>query len=385
MSLPVSETKYDYCAVPLAAYACRADQTKGRLIAEPESATRTAFQRDRDRIIHSSAFRRLKGKTQVFVAHEGDRYRTRLTHTMEVAQIARDLARSLMLNEDLAEAVALSHDLGHPPFAHMGEDKLKEKMKDFGGFEHNDQSLRIVVLLEQRYAKWNGLNLSWETIEGIVKHNGPVTYKPGHTLEQVQKQWDLQLNTWPSLEAQVAGISDDIAYNSHDIEDGLFENLFTLDDIASAVPLVERVWAESRNQFADLPHHVRVHEIVREILGRLVTDVLDESRQRIANARLTCVEDVRACGRQLVAFSPSMAEHVKAMRAFLMPRMYHHQVVRDMRVKAEKIVEGLFDTAMQKISGEDAFTYSRKVADDIAAMTDRQAMAEYEQIFGIKI
>lgn len=383
MSLPATEPQYDYCAVPLASYACRADQSRGRLIAEADSATRSAFQRDRDRIIHSAAFRRLKGKTQVFVSHEGDRYRTRLTHTMEVAQVARDLARSLMLNEDLAEAVALSHDLGHPPFAHMGEDKLKEKMKDFGGFEHNDQSLRIVTVLEQRYAKWNGLNLSWETIEGIVKHNGPVS-KPGFTLADTQKHWDLMLGTWPSLEAQVAGISDDIAYNSHDIEDGLFENLFTLDDIAAAVPLVARVWDESRAAYKNLPHHVRVHEVVREILGRLATDVLEETRTRIATVKPVTVEDVRACGRQLVSFSTHMAEHVKAMRAFLMPRMYHHQVVRDMRGRAERIVGDLFDHGME-IQGSNGFTGARKVADDIAAMTDRMAMAEHERIFGIKV
>ena len=392
-----SETNadYNYCALPLASYACRPDQTMGRLHKEPDSATRTPFQRDRDRIIHSSGFRRLKGKTQVFVSHEGDHFRTRLTHTLEVAQIAQTLARALMVNEDLAEAVALSHDLGHPPFAHMGEDKLKELMENYGGFEHNDQSLRIVTSLEERYPEWNGLNLCWETLEGIVKHNGPITAKPAHTLAIVQKEWDLKLNLWPSIEAQVAGISDDIAYNSHDIEDGLFEGLFTLEDIAGAVPLVAQVAKDRKTRWPDLVGARRIHDLVREIYGRLVTDVLEESKRRLKETKPQTVDDVRNCGKQLVGFSPAMSEHVKALRAFLMPRMYHHSTVRRMRAKAERILGDLFkqfmddplslpeDWQKRLPNVGDATTRARVVADYISGMTDRSAMVEHERIFGL--
>lgn len=392
-----SETNadYNYCALPLASYACRPDQSMGRLHKEPDSATRTPFQRDRDRILHSSAFRRLKGKTQVFVSHEGDHFRTRLTHTLEVSQIARTLARALMVNEDLAEAVALSHDLGHPPFAHMGEDKLRELMEPYGGFEHNDQSLRIVTSLEERYPEWNGLNLSWETLEGIVKHNGPVTGELPHTLAMVQKDWDLKLATWPTIEAQVAGISDDIAYNSHDIEDGLFEGLFTLDDIAAAAPLVAQVARDRKTRWPELEGTRRIHDLCREIYGRLVIDALEETRRRLKDAKPQTVGDVRAAGKQLVGFSPAMAEHIKALRAFLMPRMYHHSTVRRMRAKAERILGDLFRQFMadplslpenwQKNlpkTGEPA-TRARVVADYISSMTDRSAMVEHERIFGL--
>ncbi|MGB4057277.1 MAG: dNTP triphosphohydrolase, partial [Alphaproteobacteria bacterium] len=239
---------YNYCALPLAAYACRPDQSLGRVFAEPESRFRTPFQRDRDRIIHSSAFRRLKYKTQVFVYHEGDHYRTRLTHTLEVSQVARTLARALMVNEDLAEAVALAHDLGHTPFAHVGEDYLAKCMEPFGGFDHNDQSLRVLTTLERKYPKWNGLNLTWETLEGVVKHNGPVTGMPHIAVAELQGRVDLRLSTYASVEAQVAALSDDIAYNNHDVEDGLRAGLFTLDDLED-IPILhgamERVRAAS--------------------------------------------------------------------------------------------------------------------------------------------
>lgn len=388
---------YNYCALPLAAYACRPDMARGRLHPEPESAVRTIFQRDRDRIIHSTAFRRLKHKTQVFVSHEGDHFRTRLTHTLEVSQIARTLARALLVNEDLAEAVALAHDLGHPPFAHMGEDKLMACMQPYGGFEHNDQSLRIVTSLEERYPEWNGLNLSWETLEGIVKHNGPL--KSGvalpHTLAQVQRQWDLRLETWPSVEAQVAGIADDIAYNVHDIEDGLFEGLFTLDDIAGAVPLVAQVYAERCMRWPDLAGPRRIYDVMRELYGRLVMDVLDETRQRLKSVKPATADDVRAAGRCLVGFTAPMAEHVKALRAFLMPRMYHHYTVRRMRAKAERIVGDLFARFMEdplSLPSEwqqrlpeagDMTTRARVVADYISGMTDRMAIVEHERIFGL--
>ncbi|MBI2233550.1 MAG: dNTP triphosphohydrolase, partial [Micavibrio aeruginosavorus] len=247
------QTSYNYCALPLASYACRPDRSRGRIYAEAESPTRTCFQRDRDRIIHCGAFRRLKYKTQVFVYHEGDHYRTRLTHTLEVAQIARSLARALMVNEDLAETVALAHDLGHTPFAHVGEDVMEECMKDVGGFDHNDQSLRILTFLERRYPKWPGLNLTWETLEGVAKHNGPLVEKGADAaasglpvaVTAVNRQMDLQLHTFASLEAQVAALADDIAYNNHDVEDGLRAGLFTLDDLrqvpllADIIPAVE--------------------------------------------------------------------------------------------------------------------------------------------------
>ncbi|HEY8963555.1 MAG TPA: dNTP triphosphohydrolase, partial [Alphaproteobacteria bacterium] len=318
-----AENEYNYCALPLAAYACRPDMTRGRQHAEPDSAVRTPFQRDRDRVIHSAAFRALKGKTQVFVSHEGDLYRTRLTHTLEVAQIARTLARALLVNEDLAEAVALAHDLGHPPFAHMGEDTLIECMKPYGGFEHNDQSLRIVTALEERYPQWNGLNLTWETLEGIVKHNGPVKGELPHTLSVVNKERDLRLDTWASVEAQVAAISDDIAYNSHDIEDGLIQGLFTLDDVAASVPLLKKIRTESETQWPDISHERRIHDIVRELYGRFVMDALEESRSRLKKLSPQSPEDVRKAGSAVVGFSASMAEDLKSLRAFLMPRMYH--------------------------------------------------------------
>ena len=390
-----SPAEYNYCALPLAAYACRPDRSRGRLHDEPESAVRTPFQRDRDRIIHSSAFRRLKHKTQVFVSHEGDHFRTRLTHTLEVAQIARTLARALLVNEDLAEAVALSHDLGHPPFAHMGEDRLKELMQPYGGFEHNDQSLRIVTALEERYPQWNGLNLTWETLEGIVKHNGPVTGALPYTLAGVQREWDLQLNHYASIEAQVAGIADDIAYNSHDVEDGLFEGLFTLDDISAAVPLVAQVARERTNKWPDLAGPRRVHDLVRELYGRFVMDVLEESRARLRAAGPNSVEDVRLAGVPLVGFSAGMGEHLKALRAFLMPRMYHHSTVRRMRAKAEHIIGDLFRQFMDDPltlsenwqarlpRGGDVAARARVVADHISNLTDRAAMVELEQIFGL--
>jgi len=390
-----AENDYNYCALPLAAYACRPDMTRGRQHPEPDSAVRTPFQRDRDRIIHSSAFRALKGKTQVFVSHEGDLFRTRLTHTLEVAQIARTIARALLVNEDLAEAVALAHDLGHPPYAHMGEDRLKECMTPYGGFEHNDQSLRIVTSIEERYPQWNGLNLTWETLEGIVKHNGPVKGDLPHTLSIVNKERDLRLDTWASVEAQVAALADDIAYNSHDIEDGLTEGLFTLDDVAQNVPLLKKIRAESTAKWPDLSDKRRKHDIVRELIGRFVMDVLDESRSRLRKLNPQSPEDVRKAGQAVVAFSPSMTEDLKALRAFLMPRMYHHFSVRRMRTRAEQIVGDLFrqfmddplslpaDQQLRLPKDNNMTTRARVVTDYISGMTDRMAMVEHQRIFGL--
>jgi len=330
-------SSYNYCAVPLASYACRPDLSMGRIFAEAESEMRTCFQRDRDRIIHASAFRRLKYKTQVFVYSHGDNYRTRLTHTLEVAQIARTLARALFVNEDLAETIALSHDLGHPPFAHTGEDALIEAMKNHGGFDHNDQSLRVVTTLEEKYPAWNGLNLTWEALEGLVKHNGPVKGKKlPFMLGKIQKQTDLRLKTYASLEAQVAAIADDIAYNNHDVEDGLHAGLFTLDDLADDVSFMSDIIDDVLVKWPDLSLS-RLHaEIVREMIGQMVSDVLSETSKRLDDHKIETVEDIRKAKTQIVAFSPAMFGKVQTLRTFLFERMYKHYSVNRMRRKAEK-------------------------------------------------
>ena len=387
---------YNYCAVPLASYACRPDETQGRLFEEPESEHRTEFQRDRDRVIHASAFRRLKYKTQVFVYSHGDNYRTRLTHTLEVAQIARTLARALFVNEDLAEVVALAHDLGHAPFAHTGEDALVECMKNYGGFEHNDQSLRVVTALEEKYPDFDGLNLTWETLEGIVKHNGPVTGKLPYMLTKVQKQTDLRLKTYASLEAQIAAISDDIAYNNHDVQDGLSARLFTLNDLKS-IPMMADIIERVKYKYPDIAMVKCYAEIIREMIGEMVTDVLDETRKRIADGKIESVEDIRKAKSQTVAFSNDMFEKVQALRKFLWDRMYTHYTVNRMRYKAEHIVGDLFDVLLErpeclpddwqaKYNGADKSKNERArvVCDYIAGMTDRFAMVEHARLFDLK-
>src|SRR5688572_11135703 len=295
----LDQTSYNYCALPLAVYACRPDQTRGRVHDEPQSRYRTPFQRDRDRIVHASAFRRLKYKTQVFVYHEGDHYRTRLTHTLEVAQITRTLARALMVNEDLAEAIALAHDLGHTPFAHIGEEYLAKCMKPFGGFDHNDQSLRVLTTLERKYPKWNGLNLTWETLEGVVKHNGPMKGKPHIAVQELQKKIDLELHTFASVEAQVSALADDIAYNNHDVEDGLRARLFTLEDLEE-VTLLRESLERVRSNYEDLSEHYTVQEMVREMIGAMVQDVLEESRARLQKLNPQSAQDVRKAKQQMV-------------------------------------------------------------------------------------
>ncbi len=390
---------YNYCALPLAAYACRPDQSRGRMYDEPESRYRTPFQRDRDRIIHSSAFRRLKYKTQVFVYHEGDHFRTRLSHTLEVAQIARTVARALMVNEDLAETVALAHDLGHTPFAHVGEDVLVECMEHVGGFDHNDQSLRVVTFLERKYPGWQGLNMSWETLEGIVKHNGPVTKEDlPVTLCAVQAQTDLRLDTYASVEAQTAALSDDIAYNNHDVEDGLRAGLFTLDALESEVPLMAAIMADVRARWPNITEHLFICEIVREMIGAMVEDVLAESRRRLGALNLQSPEDVRHAGQAVVAFSPEMHRNVEDLRAFLWNRMYRHHKVMRMRNKVSRIVKDLYDAftgqylllpenwqRLAEAAGGsiDERALARTVADYIAGMTDRYAVKEHERLFDI--
>ncbi|HPD82608.1 MAG: deoxyguanosinetriphosphate triphosphohydrolase [Alphaproteobacteria bacterium] len=393
--------EYNYCALPLAVYACRPDQSKGRIYEEPDSATRTPFQRDRDRIIHASAFRRLKYKTQVFVYHEGDHYRTRLSHTLEVAQIARSIARALMVDEDLTEAIALAHDLGHTPFAHIGEDFLKECMKPFDGFEHNDQSLRVLTKLERKYPGWPGLNLSWETLEGVVKHNGPVKIKAGEkmptTLKDVQTMTDLRLDTYASVEAQVAAIADDIAYNNHDVEDGLRAGMFRLEDLEK-LELMKPIIAKVKKDWPGIDEHYIIQESIREMIGAMVVDVLAETKERLAKLAPKSVEDVRKADRQMVAFSPAMYTKVEELRAFLYKRMYKHFTVNRIMIKVERIIPDLFNTFMKhykllpdhwQIRVEEAgglidnVAQARIVCDYIAGMTDRYAIREHEKLFDL--
>ncbi|NCC21785.1 MAG: deoxyguanosinetriphosphate triphosphohydrolase [Alphaproteobacteria bacterium] len=391
------QPSYNYCALPLVSYACRPDQSRGRLYDEPPSKYRTEFHRDRDRIIHASAFRRLKYKTQVFVYHEGDHYRTRLSHTLEVAQVTRALARALMINEDLAESVALAHDLGHTPFAHMGEVYLQECMAPYGGFEHNDQSLRILTFLERKYPRWPGLNLTWETLEGVVKHNGPVSGPLPVTLEKVSQDMDLELSTHATIEAQAAAIADDIAYNNHDVEDGLRAGLFTLGDLED-IPLLADVLDVVRADFPDIEEHYLVQEMVREMIGAMVADVLEESRARIAAANPQSPEDVRTCGRQLIGFSAEMEARVDELRDFLFERMYRHYTINRIWLKVERLVHDLFkaffehpgclpDRWQQDVKEAGGLTddaaRARVICDYIAGMTDRYAMREHERLFNL--
>jgi len=393
-----SPIAYNYCALPLAAYACRPDQSKGRIYPEEESKTRTCFQRDRDRIIHTSAFRRLKDKTQVFVYHEGDHYRTRLSHTLEVSQIARSLARALLVNEDLAEGVALAHDLGHTPFAHSGEEVLEIAMKPYGGFEHNDQSLRVLTKLERKYHRWQGLNLTWETLEGVVKHNGPLEYETlPTTLAEVQKQTDLRLNTYASVEAQCAALADDIAYNNHDVEDGLRAGMFTMKDLES-LDLLREVIDGVRKTYPGIAEHYLVQETIREMIGAMIMDVLTESQKRLRDLNPQSPEDVRLAGKPMVAFSPSMDEKVEDLRAFLHQRMYRHYTVMRVRLKVDKIVGDLFNVFMDHYQllpdhwqrrVEEAggmmndSARARIVCDYVAGMTDRYAIREHERLFDL--
>lgn len=389
---------YNYCAVPLAPYACRADLSKGRLFPQDESDIRTCFQRDRDRVIHASAFRRLKYKTQVFVYSHGDNYRTRLTHTLEVAQVARTLARALYVNEDLAEVIALAHDLGHAPFAHTGEDALVECMKNFGGFEHNDQSLRIVTALEDKYPEFDGLNLSWETLEGIVKHNGPVKVKKlPYMLAKIQKETDLRLDTFAPLEAQIAAISDDIAYNNHDVQDGLNAGLFTVDDLKVHVPLMTEIIDKNRLKWPNISSVKFQSEIIREMIGLMVMDVLTQTQSNLTTHKIETVEDIRLAKNQIVTFSRDMFLKVQTLRKFLFKNMYLHYTVNRMRRKAEHIVGDLFDVFLERpeclpnewqdkitIAGKDKNEKARVVCDYIAGMTDRYASIEHSRLFDLK-
>jgi len=386
-----------------AAYACRSSQSRGRLIAEPASPTRSHFQRDRDRIIHSTAFRRLKHKTQVFVSHEGDHYRTRLTHTIEVAQIARALARALGLDEDLAEALALAHDLGHTPFGHTGEDALDACMHKFGGFDHNAQTLRIVTRLEHRYAGFGGLNLSWEMLEGLVKHNGPLIGPDGvptaryaktgvpAAIVEYQERQDLWLDSHASAEAQVAALADDIAYNAHDIDDGLRAGLFGHAELR-VVPFLADLLDEIERLHPGLETSRATNELVRRVITRFVEDVIGRSQELIAALAPTDADAIRRAGEPVVAFSEMITTADRQIKAFLYPNMYRHPRVGVIRQQAADVVRDLFTrfaAAPQAMPPDwaagmtelDEPRKARRIADYIAGMTDWYALDEHRRLF----
>ena len=434
-----------------AAYACHPEASKGRLHPESESNTRSSFQRDRDRIIHSTAFRRLEYKTQVFVNHEGDHYRTRLTHSLEVSQLARSICRSLGLNEDLAEALALAHDLGHTPFGHAGEDALSEAMEPYGGFDHNAHTLRIVTSLEQRYAEFDGLNLTWETLEGVAKHNGPliknragtilsrwknftgavktaidggvVNYgcpptssenriglvrkgpamqsaapQPGSNLPKAIAEYngkhDLELDSYASGEAQFASRADDIAYNNHDIDDGLRAELFTIEQLAE-VEGIGSIFREVRRQYPAVENQRLIHEVVRRLINRMVTDLVATSMHNIKSNAIEKPEDIRNLGKPIIEFSAEMQETNQALKTFLMKNMYRHYKVTRRASKARRVVRDLFNFFMAEpdclptnwrelAGGPKTARTAQVVADFIAGMTDRFAIEEHHRIFDVQ-
>jgi dGTPase len=374
----------------LAPYATQWAQNRGRRFAEPDSPTRTPFQRDRDRIVHSAAFRRLQYKTQVFVYHEGDHYRTRLTHSLEVAQIARSVCRVLGLDEDLAEAVALAHDLGHTPFGHAGEDALDEATKPWGGFDHNAQTLRIVTALEHRYAGFDGLNLTWECLEGVVKHNGPLK-APIPAIRAYSAEHDLELDTYAGAEAQVAALADDIAYNHHDIDDGLRAGLFDIPEVLD-LPLVGPVFRAVERAHPGLERARLIHEAVRELIGRMVQDLIDESARRLTKLKPDSAAALRALGEPAIGFSAEMQAHDQTLKAFLRRHMYRHYKVNRMTSKARRVVRELFGLYLAepeclppewsaRTDGAGIARTARLAADFIAGMTDRFALEEHSRLF----
>ncbi|MBO0738553.1 MAG: deoxyguanosinetriphosphate triphosphohydrolase [Alphaproteobacteria bacterium] len=379
-----------------APYASKPQESRGRLYPEAEHPMRSPFQRDRDRIIHSTAFRRLTHKTQVFVYHEGDHYRTRLTHTLEVAQIARTISRALGLDEDLAEAVALAHDLGHTPFGHAGEEALNAEMARFGGFSHNEQTLRILTRLERRYAEFDGLNLTWEALEGTVKHNGPlrgegIERPVPPTIAEYDRSHRLALDTFPSAEAQVAALSDDIAYNNHDIDDGLRAGLFAVADLGD-VPLVGPVFDAVASHYPGLEEGRLTHEAVRRLIDRMVGDLIDETRRRLADSGVGSADEIRGCRMPLVGFSEQMRRNDRALKDFLFERMYRHYRVNRMSSKARRVVRELFSLYLAEpqclprewrclAAGPDEPRTARVAADYLAGMTDRFALDEHHRLF----
>ncbi len=377
----------------LASFATHPDTTRGRLFPEEESAHRSCFQRDRDRIIHASAFRRLKHKTQVFIEHEGDYFRTRLTHSIEVAQVARTIAGTIGLNQELTEAVALAHDLGHTPFGHTGEDALEALMQPYGGFDHNAQALRIVTNLERHYAEWDGLNLTWETLEGIAKHNGPVTGALPYALADYNALHDLELHTFAGAEAQVAALADDIAYNHHDLHDGLRAELFSTDELAE-LPLLGECFARVDRKYPGLNYYRRRHEALRRFFGVLVEDVLAQSKMRLAEINPQSVADVRGAEMAMIRFSDSLWDDLKIIRKFLFTRMYRAPSVVEMRVKVTQMVDDLFPLFMEQpellpkqwrkdvAEAKGEIMLARIVADYISGMTDRFAIGEHKRLVG---
>ena len=380
---------------PPSSWAVRPDRDRARLYPEPESTTRSPWQRDRDRIIHSAAFRKLQYKTQVFVNHEGDFFRTRLTHSIEVAQIARSVARELRLDEDLTEALALAHDLGHPPFGHAGEEALAAGLKPFGGFDHNAQSLRIVTLLESRYAAFDGLNLTWETLEGLAKHNGPVRSAPAYVADYDARH-RLDLHTFASAEAQVAALSDDVAYHSHDLDDGWRAGLLTDGDLAH-LPVVGEALIEARRASLDMPPARLRHETIRRVINTLVTDLVAESGRRIAALAPQSADAIRRAKAPVVAFSPPMAEANRAIKEFLFARVYRHWRVNRMTTKARLLTADLFAILHRDGSllpddwraraGEPSGTArsAQTVCDYVAGMTDRFARQEHARLTDLSV
>ncbi len=385
--------------LPRAPYASDPELSRGRKIPQISRSERTVFQHDKDRIIHATAFRRLKGKTQVFVAHEGDTYRTRLTHSLEVAQIARSIARVLGLDEDLAECLALAHDLGHPPFGHSGETALQKVMAPYGGFDHNAQTLRIVDRLESRYAEFDGLNLSWETLEGIAKHNGPLI-DAEHTTEDLpwalkaMDEWrGLELDTFAGPEAQVAALADDIAYNNHDIDDGLGAGLFSIEQI-SEVPLVGRMFKAVQKRWPDLSKDRMTHEVIRDMIGYMVNDLLVESRARLRRYNPKSAEEIRHLPGPIIGFSETFRAEEKPLRTFLFENMYRHYKVNRMMGQAARVVEELFGLFINDPSllptelraqcdGPGQAQTARVICDYIAGMTDRYAVEEHRKLFSV--
>ena len=380
----------------LAPYATNPADTRGRLLPEVGCTMRNPHQRDRDRIIHSIAFRRLEYKTQVFVNHEGDHYRTRLTHSLEVAQLARSIARSLKLNEDLAEALALAHDLGHPPFGHAGEDGLHKAMANFGGFDHNAQTIRILTHLEHRYADFDGLNLSWEVLEGIAKHNGPLVGQPNskplpRALQYYVDQQDLELSHYASLEAQVAAIADDIAYNNHDLDDGMRAGFFKLDDLID-MPLLGDFIRDTRKKYPLLSSQRQANEVIRHLINGMVADVLATTRANLTKHSIQTAGDVRRAGTMLVTFSPEMEVVNKSIKSFLFKNVYRHYKVNRMTSKARRVVVDLFNFFLAEpnclpsdwyaqTDGAGTQRTAELIADFIAGMTDRFALDEHARIF----
>ncbi|MGP3723388.1 deoxyguanosinetriphosphate triphosphohydrolase [Cereibacter sphaeroides] len=377
----------------LAPFACQPGESRGRQKPESMSTFRSPFQRDRDRIIHSSAFRRLKHKTQVFVEHEGDYYRTRLTHSIEVAQVARTISGVLGLNTDLAECIALAHDLGHTPFGHTGEDALARLMEPYGGFDHNAQAMRIVTRLERHYAEFDGLNLTWESLEGIAKHNGPVEGPLPYALAEANAQWDLELHTYASAEAQVAAIADDVAYSHHDLHDGLRSGLFTEADLME-LPVTAPAFEEVDALYPGLEPMRRRHEALRRVFGRMVEDVIAVAQGRLEAAQPKSVEEIRQMGATVIRFSKPLYQELKVIRSFLFHRMYRAPSVMKERAKVTAVVNDLFPLFMARPellpqewrrdveAAADETTLARIVADYVAGMTDRFALQEHARLCG---